>query len=429
MEILQKQVVVLGGGFAGLRVVSMLLKKVPPECKVILVDKNKGHLYTPDLYEIASSPHDKISEECLTELRDTVVTPIESIFCSKNFEFLNDEVLKINPEDNSVDLKRSGKLCYDYLAVCLGSSSNTFNILGLEQFSYPVKNIADAIAINCHLDSFFKELWKAGKKGEISINVGGGGATGVEFSAELSSYINFLCVKYKYPRESVKIQIIQGGEELIGLGKEVSDIALRRLNSHGVNVLFGSYINKVEADKIELKNKVGELSTIKSDLLLWTGGVKANPVVSEAFAVEKSCGAIPVNAFLQSEKFKNVFACGDSAFVLNAKNQRVLMMAQFAFQEASVVGKNISSLINCDLLKSGEEKSVVLLKYVPSEALFIIPIAGKFGIIKYGNLVFSGFLCWIVRRLTDLYYCLRILPILPALRKWMKGNKVFVGND
>ena len=103
---------------------------MPADCRITLVDKNKGHLYTPDLYEIASSPHQKITEECLVELRETVVTPIASIFGS-NVEVLRDEVLRISPESNSVELKNAGKISYDYLAICLGSSSNTYNIPGL----------------------------------------------------------------------------------------------------------------------------------------------------------------------------------------------------------------------------------------------------------------------------------------------------------
>lgn len=413
-----KKIIILGAGFAGIRVAKDLSKKIPADWQITLIDKNKGHLYTPDLYEIASSPHEKITEQCLVELRDTVVTPIESIFSSR-VEFIHDEILRISPEVNSVELKNKGTIQYDYLAVCLGSSTNTYNIAGLEQFSYPVKTINDAIAINCHLDTFFKELWKAGKKPEIYINIGGGGATGVEFSAELSSYVQFLCEKYKYPRDNVKIRIIQGGNDLIGLGSEVSSIALNRLKLHSVDVLFGSFINKVEANQIELKTKEGQLTTIKSDLLLWTGGVKINPVVSNCFGDEKSGGAIMVNPFLQNDKYKNIFACGDSAFVTNQKNERVLMMAQFAFDEAKILAKNILATI------SGKAMS----KYIPGDPIFIIPIAGKFGIVKYQNHVFSGYWCWVLRRLVDLRYCLKILPPWKAFKKWMHGNRVFVEND
>lgn len=413
-----KRILILGAGFAGLRVAKDLSKKMHVDWQITLIDKNKGHLYTPDLYEIASSPHEKITEQCLVELRDTVVTPIDSMFSSR-VEFIHDEILRISPEVNSVELKNKGTIQYDYLAICLGSSTNTYNLPGLEQFSYPVKTINDAIAINCHLDTYFKELWKAGKKPEIYINIGGGGATGVEFSAELSSYVKFLCAKYKYPIDNVKIRIIQGGNDLIGLGSEVSTIALNRLKLHGIDVLFGSYINNVEANQIVLKTKEGQITTIKSDLLLWTGGVKINPVVSNCFGDEKSGGAIMVNKFLQNEKYKNIFACGDSAFVTNQKNERVLMMAQFAFDEAKFLARNILATI------SGKP----MVKYMPGDPVFIIPIAGKFGIVKYQNHVFSGYWCWVLRRLVDLRYCLHVLPPWKAFKKWMHGNRVFVEND
>ena len=95
------------------------------------------------------------------------------------------------------------------------------------------------------------------------------------------------------------------------------------------------------------------------------------------------------------------------------------MMAQFAFDEAKVVAKNIYASV----------AGVAMSEYVPSDPIFIIPIAGKFGIIKYKEHVFSGFWCWLVRRLVDLRYCLQILPPWQAFRKWMRGNRVFVEND
>ena len=100
--------------------------------------------------------------------------------------------------------------------------------------------------------------------------------------------------------------------------------------------------------------------------------MKVNSVVSNCFGDEKSAGAIMVNHFLQNDKYKNIFACGDSAFVKNQKEERVLMMAQFAFEEAKIVAKNISADLTGHAMTA----------YIPADPVFIIPIAGKFGIIK-----------------------------------------------
>lgn len=414
-----KKVLILGAGFAGLKIAKDLSKCCDGRFKITLVDKSKFHSYTPDLYEIASSPHQEITEECLLELKEAVATEISKIVDKKKVEVILDEVIEILPKSNEVVLKGEKILKYDYLAICLGAVSNTYNIPGLEQFSYSVKSTQDAVVINCHLDSYFRELWKRKQKKEIVISVGGGGATGVEFASELSGYIRFLCKKYKYPADHVRLQIIQGTNELIGLGKEVSTIALDRLHKKNVQVVFGKYVNKVFPDSIELKSKSGKIKKVNSDMLMWTGGVKVNPVVSQWLGSKDCNGAILVNEFLQSEKYENIFAAGDNACFIDENGNKALMLAQIAYKEGQLIAKNILHLLNdCDM------EAFHIPKY-----LYVIPIGGKFGIVKYGDKIYSGFWCWVLRRATDLWYAFQILPFWKALRKWMHGNQVFVRND
>ncbi len=396
-----KKILILGAGFAGLKVAMDLAKKADLRvCKITLVDKNDFHVYTPDLYEIASSFRAKISDECLTELKDSVATNIRDIIDCGRVEFIHDEVLKINSEKNEVSLKKQ-KIKYDYLVVALGSLNNTYGIPGLEQFSYSVKTVHDAIVLNCHLDTYFQNLWRKKLKKNVIINVGGGGATGVEFSGELIGYVKFLCKKYKYPVKRVVVQIIQGSNELIGMGKKVSDMAIERLESKGVGVILNHYINKVGPAEIELKSLAGKISKMKSDLLIWTGGVKADTV--------------DVDAYLRSKKNRNVFAVGDNALT----DSRLPMLARYAFEEGALTSGN--------LLR--EMRGEKLLPFKPGLDIVIIPIAGKFGILKYKNIVIGGKIAWYARRLVDLWYCLQILPPFRALKKWRRDTSIFVEND
>lgn len=407
MGIRLKKIVILGAGFAGIRVAKSLAKKIDHE--IILIDKSPVHLYTPDLYEIASSVHSKMTEECLVNLKDSVATDIYSIIPKDKVEFIKAEIVSINPDKQIVTYTK-GKITYDYLVLALGSSTNYYDIPGLEQFSYPVKTIHDAIVINCHIEIYFKELWKKGTKKNVVINIGGGGATGVEFGGEMVKYISKLCRKYQYPRKRVTIQLIQGSNELIGLGKEVSDIAKKRLESKGVKIIFNKYIKRVTPNKIFVQGKDETKQTsFDSDILIWTGGVKVNPVVGEA---------IEVDEHLRSKEYKNIFAAGDNALFAE-DGKRTPMLAQAAWEEGRVIAENIASIF----------KKEPLRPFFSKDYLAIIPIAGKFGIVKWGDRVFSGYWCWVFRRLTDLWYALQILPFWKALKKWHHGNKVFVEND
>lgn len=407
MGLKSKKIVILGAGFAGIHVAKDLAKLVDDE--IILIDKSPVHLYTPDLYEIASSVHAKMTEECLINLKDSVATDIYSIIPKDRVEFIKAEVININPEKQIVTYNK-GKVSYDYLVLALGSVTNYYDIPGLEQFSYPVKTTQDAIVINCHLEIYFKELWKEGIKKNVVINIGGGGATGVEFGGEMVKYISRLCKKYHYPRKKVTIQLIQGSNELIGLGKEVSDIAKNRLESKGVKIIFNKYIKRVTPNKIFIQGKDETKQTaLDSDILIWTGGVKVNPVVGEA---------VEVDEYLRSKEYKNIFAAGDNAlFVENGK--KTPMLAQVAWEEGRVIAQNIAATIHNKPMST----------YFIKDYLAIIPLAGKFGIVKWGDRVFSGRWCWVFRRLTDLWYALQILPFWKALKKWQHGNQVFVEND
>jgi NADH dehydrogenase len=407
MGIKAKKIVILGAGFAGLATAKKLAKLVDDE--IILIDRSPVHLYTPDLYEIAGSIHKKMTEECLVNLKESVASEIYSIIPKDKVEFIKAEVININPEKQIITYAK-GKVTYDYLVLALGSVTNYYDIPGLEQFSYPVKTIQDAIVINCHLDIYFKELWKAKTKKNIIINIGGGGATGVEFGGEMLNYISSLCKKYHYPRNRVTLQLIQGSNELIGLGKEVSDIAKKRLESKGVKIIFNKYIKRVTPNKIFVQGKDEiQQTALDSDILIWTGGVKVNPVVGEA---------IEVDEYLRSKEHKNIFAAGDNAaFVENGK--RVPMLAQVAWEEGACIADNIFATMHKKTLRP----------YFSKDYLAIIPLAGKFGIVKWRGRVFSGRWCWALRRLTDLCYALQILPFWKALKKWQHGNQVFVEND
>src|SRR5229473_462765 len=131
------EVVVLGGGFAGVAAAKALLKNTKrSEVQLTLVDKNSYHLFTPSMYEVAASE----------EPQKNICIPLHEIL--KGVELIKGEVEKVDKQSlRSDDLKekreiqlKERKLNYDYLIIALGSEPEYHDIPGLEENSIPFKN-------------------------------------------------------------------------------------------------------------------------------------------------------------------------------------------------------------------------------------------------------------------------------------------------
>ena len=192
---------------------------------------------------------------------------------------------------------------------------------------------------------------------------------------------------------------------------------LERFKKLGITVKLNSFITKAEKNSITLNKE----EKIDSDILIWTGGVKVCPVVSEFLGSKETRGAIKVNKYLQSEKDTCIFAAGDNAYFEDPKNpgRSLPWLALIAITQGEIIAKNIIASIEGDKIRP----------YKPAKDIMVLPIGGKFAIFKFGNKIFKGTWCWYLRRLISLKYSLSILPFFRALQKWQHGNNVFSDND
>lgn len=420
----KKRIIILGAGFAGVRAALNLAKQKSnlKNHEIILIDKRDVHMYTPDLYEIATSFNDNITEACLTKLSDTVALPIEKIIGKKSITFLQDKVIGLHPKSKTITLKEGGKLKYDIMVLALGSVVNHYNIPGLKQFSYPLKTVKQAVVVHSHLDQYFQVLWKKKVKKEVHIVVGGGGATGVEFAGQLPAALRKICKKYRYPKSRVHVTLLQGSDELIGVGKDFSRKIEQRLKDAGIQVKMKTRIVKAEAGKVTIKPMKGRRHSIPCDMLIWAGGVKPHPLLLRQGLPCNENGSIEVDSYLRATKFKDVFAAGDMAAFMDPITQRSApWLAQVAFAQGAVLAKNITATIN--------KKSLTPYKLHIKGVL--IPVTGRYTIYKSsgGKLIFGGPHFWVLRRLIDLYYALSVLPLWYAFKKWWHANNIYMEND
>lgn len=415
-----QKIVILGAGFGGLRTALDLASYHLENSKIILVDKTPHHDFHADLYEVAGAYVQEKKNKKLLKLQfenvyGSVAVPLKKILHGKNIEFIQDEVLDLKPKERRIILKNRSGLDFDYLILALGSQTNFFNIPNLEKIAFSLKTVNDALNIRDTLDEIF---YRKKKLKKINIVIGGGGFTGCELAAELSDFVRKLAFRHKHPEKLVEIAVVEACPQILnGTENAVWQKAQERLVRFGIMLILNSTIVNVSPKTLTLKNK----KIIPFDILIWTAGVKSNPLVKKLLSAKfEKGGCIVVNQYLQILPFENIFGVGDNIYCFDGKNRcPVPQTATAAIAQGKTCALNIYRKI----------KGLPLAPYIPSLPKFVIPLGGKFAIADLGFICFSGFLGWLVRRLISLRYFLSILPPPEAFSTWFFGTWIFLKND
>ena len=400
-----KRIVILGGGFSGIATALEIRKHLShKQAKIIVIDKNSYHLFTPSLYEVATSE----------EPKGNIAIPLTEIL-EKHSEVIQAEVEKINTVKQVVHYsslvpsasldKKNSSLSYDFLVISLGSEPAYFHIQGLKENSIALKSLHEADTIKERILTMCCKEGKCNKK--VQIIIGGGGFSGTELAAELLTYKNKIARQHHLDQNCLEVTIIQGSDRLLKeLDPHVSKIAEERIKADNVRFAFGGHISKVTKTSVFTDDS----KVYPYDILIWTGGVQANSIAWKSNLPVNKRGQLIVNNFLQIQGMENVFAAGDIAQYMDEKTKTFApTVAQVAEDEGKMVGKNIARLM---LNKN-------LDPYHYRHFGYIVPLRGKYAAAELmGMLHVDGFFGWVLQQLIFLHYLLGILPFTKAFWKW-----------
>ena len=270
------KVLILGGGFGGIRCALDLGKKLRGQAQITLIDRNGYHLFLPSLYEVASicGLNPPAGEDLFAvKIRETICIPYGKIFSEKNINFIQAEISTVDLKSKSIRTKGDEVLLYDYLVIALGSQTADFGISGVSEYAYQFKSIDDAVAVNKQIEKLIKKMTSGEKMDPLKILIGGAGFTGIEFAAEISC-----CIKRKAKDCNVKGKcfqtvLIEAGPKILPIVSERErKIITERLTRLGVVLMENSPIENMGADFVKLKDG----RTIEGDMVVWTAGIKAN---------------------------------------------------------------------------------------------------------------------------------------------------------
>jgi NADH dehydrogenase len=320
---------VLGGGFAGGYVARLL-----GERGATIVSQENFMLYTPILPEAASGT---------LEPRHVVV-PLR-VMCPKAKLVLGratalDETAKtvtVETADETITIH------YERLVLALGSVPRTLPIPGLAEHALGFKTLADAIQLRNHV---LQQLEAADAHADaaerhLSFVFVGAGYAGVEALAELADLVRDALRHYPNLAGTRQRWVIVdfAPKILPEIPSRLGDYAAAELRSRGVELRVGTSLQSVEEHACELSDG----TRIETETVVWTAGVRPNPLLAEWGLPVGERGHVLVDPFLRVESREDVWALGDCASVPNAASDRPdPPTCQHALRQARRLAKNLT---------------------------------------------------------------------------------------
>ncbi len=375
-----KKILILGGGFAGVKTALELADVKSYSVK--LITNNQNFEYHPLLYMTATGGRRAISS-----------LPLQEIFLNKPIDLIYQEVTKLDALNKEVTTSAGKKYKYDYLILALGSVTNYFGIKGLKEFSFGIKSLREAEEFKAHLHQLLIDENKPDKNYVII----GGGPTGVELAGALPHYIKEVVRGHSLPHKTINIELIEAAPRILPrMSKKVSRLTAKRLRNLGVKVLVNRKVQAETAEELVVNDK-----PITTQTVVWTAGVANNPFYKENHIMAGKNGKIQVDDYLQA--LPGVYVLGDSA------DTPYSGMAQTALHDAKFVAKNLKRLL----------RDQTQLNYKPKKPIYVTPTGPNWATVVWGRIIFSGWRGWIMRRGADWLGYLDV-------HHWWKATELFL---
>lgn len=377
-----KNVVIVGGGFAGVKMARELSNK--PGFLVTLISDKDYFCYYPTLYHSATGHPGSESS-----------IPLEQIFGQvKNVMVVTDSATKLDVSNKTISTASGATYNYDVLALALGVVTSYFNIEGLEENSFGVKSITEVEKLKDH----FHQLMIDEQQPDINYIVVGAGPTGVELAAAMSSYLRTIAKNHKLKRRKISIDLVEAAPRVLPRSSEkISKTVTKRLRKLNVTVRVGQ---KVEGASIDSLTANGQ--PIPSQTVIWTAGVTNHPFFKQNQSQLKlnDRGKVEVDDYLQAAP--DVYILGDNAAT------QFSGLAQTAVHDGSFVAHN--------LIRS--QKGQPIQAYKMNTPVTVVPVGSGWAAVEWGQRGVAGRLGGLLRRAADFVGYYDILPLTNALRLW-----------
>jgi NADH:ubiquinone reductase (non-electrogenic) len=334
------RILIIGGGFGGL----FGALELGGAEQVTLVSDEDHFLFTPMLYEYLSG-----------EVQAWHIAPDYQELLDENVRFLKGVVAQVDMNRSEVTIEgHAEKLTYDVLVLALGGVTNYWGVEGAEKFTLPFRKLAHANALRRRmteaLDRVQPDAAPQDARRALTFAVVGGGASGVELATKMADLLQD-AFRRRALRGEPRVLVIEMTDRVVpGMGDEIRKLVEQALFESRVEMHTQTRVVRVTAKSITLEHNNAQ-AEVEAAAVVWTAGVRVNPLIDKLPVEKDQRGLILVEPTLQVRGAENVFALGDIAFYKDVV-PTLAGTAQLAFQQASLLARNVRALIEGRELKS-----------------------------------------------------------------------------
>lgn len=333
------RVVVIGGGFGGVRATRVLERQLArrPDVEITLVSRDNFFVLTPLLFEACSGTLEL--RHCAQPIRPAL----------RRAAFVEASVDDVDVDERIVHATASGgatyRLPYDHLVVALGASTNMSLIPGSEH-ALTFKTMADALVLRNHLIEHFERADAARaasvRSACLNVVVIGGGLVGVELLGELTAFTEEVLRYYpRLRREEVKFHLLEASARILPeVDEKLAADAVRVLRKRGADIRASTPVRSIEPGLVHTADE-----TIEANTIILAAGIVPSDVAASIPVEHDRRGRIVVDATMRSKSHPEVWAIGDCAEIPGPDGRPYPALAQHATREGKHVAKNVAAAI------------------------------------------------------------------------------------
>jgi NADH dehydrogenase len=389
-------VVIVGGGFAGLRA-ARALRRAPVD--VTLLDRRNHHVFQPLLYQVATAGL----------AAPEIAAPLRRILRRQsNATVLMAEVVSVDLSRRVVVLA-DGEVPYDYLILATGATHSYFGHDAWARHAPGLKSIEDALEIRRRLFVAFeraeREADAAARNVWLTFLVVGGGPTGVELAGTLAEIARHTLAREfrRIDPSQARVVLLEGTDRVLPpYPPGLSQRARQQLEGLGVEVRTSALVTGVDEGGVWLGAE-----RLAARTVLWAAGVAASPLGRSLGAAVDRAGRVKVEKDLTLAGRPEVFVVGDLA-VVEQGGRPVPGVAPAAMQMGRHAGRNIRRAL------AGQ--ALLPFRYIDKGSL--ATIGRRAAVADFGRVRLWGFPAWMAWLGIHIFFLIGFRNRLVVLLDW-----------